>query len=136
MRFFCFINLHKAEQKINFWIFRAFSYFNFNDELFNTSYMFQTSNSKSIPKIKLSGISQTRLDLECSSPASNKHTICKILHKLERISTIFSCTWFVHLVFSQCLCLLNSGIEHSRSDLIFKQRNNYFRNALFVIASS
>ena len=33
---------------------------------------------------------------------------------------IISCTWFVPLVFLQHSCLSNAGLEHSRSDLIFK----------------
>ena len=33
---------------------------------------------------------------------------------------IISCTWFVLLVFLQHSCLSNAGLEHSRSDLVFK----------------
>ena len=34
---------------------------------------------------------------------------------------LISCTWFVPLVFLQHSCLSNAGLEHSRSDLVFKQ---------------
>ena len=41
---------------------------------------------------------------------------------------------FVPLTFSQKACLLNTGLEHSRSDVVLKQLGllNYFRNALLA----
>ena len=79
-------------------------------------------------------ISKTRLEQEWSSPAVNKHTICKISNeKKNRIDTN-SCKWCVHLVFSQRFYFFNSVLVHSRSDLVFKHprlRNKiYFQNAL------
>ena len=81
-----------------------------------------------ISKIKLLRILKTRLDLECSGPALNKHTICKSFTLRRQNRHIISCTWFMPLVFLQRSCLLNAGLKHSRSDLVFKQpglRNNF-----------
>ena len=71
---------------------------------------------QSILKIEILRISKTRLDLECFSstmdylnnPWFNKYTICKM--------------------FLQHKCLLSAGLEHSRSNLVFKQsrlRDNF-----------
>ena len=38
-------------------------------------------------QMKILHILKTRLDLECSSPIFNKHTICKISHNTDRIDT-------------------------------------------------
>ena len=74
----------------------------------------------SIPKIKLLCIWKAMLDLECFSPAFNRHTIYKNFIQYRPYRHIISCTWFVLLVFLQCLCLLNPGLEDSRSNLFSK----------------
>ena len=50
-----------------------------------------------------------------------QYTICKSFTKQGQNRHIISCTWFVTLVFLQHSCLLSAGLEHSRSNLVFKQ---------------
>ena len=59
----------------------------------------------SIPKIKLSQISKTRLDLDCSRPVFNNHKICKNFTEQEQNPHIISWMWFRPLVLcSSCVC--------------------------------
>ena len=49
---------------------------------------------------------------------------------------IISCTWFVPLVFLQQSCLSNAGLEHSRSDFVFKHtrlKNDLIFGMLYYI---
>ena len=49
---------------------------------------------------------------------------------------IISCTWFAPLIFLQHLCLSNAGLEHSRSDLVFKHprlQNDFLFGMLYCI---
>ena len=86
----------------------------------------KSGNSQEIehPKNKILSILKTRLSLECSSPASNKSA-----RQLRENQSILSDLSFVPLVFLQNACLLNTGLEHCRSDLVFEQSR--LRNTLF-----
>ena len=82
----------------------------------------------STPKIKFLCIWKTRLDLECSSPAFNKYIICKNFTQQGQNLLIISCSGFLPLAFFQQSYFWNSELEHSRSDLVFKQpslHNNF-----------
>ena len=89
---------------------------------------------QSIPKIKLLhnlGCLKARSDLECSNLASNKlehWRICKDSKHFPMIICQFCpfCVKFFHSV-----CLLNTGLEHSRSNLVFEIRNNFIFGMLY-----
>ena len=98
----------------------------------------RSPHRKSIPKMKFLRISKTRLDLECSSPAFKNYTICENFKQQEQNRQIISCSWILPLVFFQHWCLLNVGLEHFRSDLVFKQHslcNNFIFGMLYCYSS-
>ena len=80
-------------------------------------------------------ILKTRLDLECSSSALNKHAVCKGSTLQGQNRHIISCTWSAPLVFLQRSCLLNARLKHFRSDLVFKRprlRNDFIFGMLYL----
>ena len=62
---------------------------------------------------------KTRLDLESSSPALNKHWCCKNYVQLTMGMSILSS---LCENFADCI-LLNVELKHSRSNLVFEIRN-------------
>ena len=57
----------------------------------------------------------TRLDLD----TEQTYNMQNFKDSTDRIDTI-SCTWLLPLVFLQGSCFSNTGLEHSRSDLVLK----------------
>ena len=72
---------------------------------------------QNILEIKLSRISKTRLDLECSSSAFNKHVPCKNPTQQRQNREDF----VLWQSFSRHLCWLEAGLVHPRSDLVFEK---------------
>ena len=70
-----------------------------------------------------------RLDLESSRPAFNNQKDLQNFSEQGQNRHIISRMWFWPFVFLQQSCLLNAGLVHSRSDIVFKKRrlhNNIF----------
>ena len=70
------------------------------------------------------GLFENEIGLECSSPAIDKH------ERYKNTKGTTTCNWLcvdsVGVVWNFCrFCLLNTGLEHSRSNLVLKMRNNF-----------
>ena len=78
--------------------------------------------------------SKTRLYLEFSSPVFNNHVSCKNVERPRQNQNTLSGLSFVPLAFFQHACLFNGGLEHSRSDRVFKQsRLNLISSPAFTL---
>ena len=85
-------------------------------------------SQQSIPKIKvLYSLSclKTGLDLECSSLVLNKHERCRNTNGTNHAQLIMSRFCLCVMKFLQIICLLNAGLEHSRSNLVFETNNAF-----------
>ena len=65
-------------------------------------------------------ISETRLDLECSSSVFNKHASSENAKQLGQNQSTLSVLSFGRFAFFQNSFSLNTGLERSRSDLVFE----------------
>ena len=72
------------------------------------------------------GCLKTRSDLEYSIPAFNKHECWRSTKGTNQMQLIMCrfCSCCVKIL--QIVCLLNVGLEHSRSNLVFQILNNLF----------
>ena len=91
------------------------------------------SKNKSIMQ---SGLFENEIDLECSSPAFIKHECWKNTKgKIqEQLIICRFCPCCVN--FLQIVNLLNTGLEHSRSNLIFEMRKNLFSECFILYNES
>ena len=72
------------------------------------------------------GCLKTRLDLESSSPALNKHKCCKNTKSTNHVQLIMCLFCTCCVKFLQNVYLSNVGLEQSMSNVSFKIRNNLF----------
>ena len=66
-------------------------------------------------------ILRTRLDLECSTQASNENSCCRNAEQLTQNQNTNSCLSFVLWALLKNACLLSTRHEHSRSNLVFEK---------------
>ena len=102
------------------------------------------ANDTSIERLKLSGkensenkitahlgCSKTRSDLKCSSAALKEYGYFKNTKDAKHWPLIMSMFYSCGVELLQGACLLNAGLQHSRSSLVFEIRDTFFRNTLF-----
>ena len=81
----------------------------------------ETDKAIEYSKNKTSHILKTKLDVECPSTVSSKHVFLKRDKHLRQNQNTLNGLSFGPLEFLQGTFLLNTRLEYSRSDLVFKQ---------------